>query len=537
MPFTIERNDLALMQTDVIVVPANEGLQINGGAGLAVAEAAGLAQMQAACDALGGCPTGSAVVTPGFALSAKHVVHVVGPVWQGGAFGEEEQLRSAYDSALNCADEVGAQSVALPLVSAHTFGVPVRLSFSIAVEAVKDFLRDHDTEVHLVLYGSDALAVGKTFFGDVAEYIDDHYVSEFHHVSNMPAPDYRRERPLQGPSAPLERSRKRKPGILAGLARAADAVQEKAQEFAESFSHGKTPRHGADVVCGEDELDDVEGSWLTPEQLDEIRDSAFERGFCPCCGADVREAKEHGARFCIRCGFDFSRTVPDEWDVELELSSGPGCYLPDDERLPSYGSAPAAPPTVYEAGSQALDAAVRYGAPTAMAPEPATTERQAAAAALEYGAVESQSTAAMAPIPASAVPAASEERFVPSAGQGDLASWLNQLDAPFSTTLLALIDARGMADTEVYKRANMSRQLFSKIRSDATYRPTKKTVLALAVAMGLDLGETEDLLRRAGFALSHSNKADVIVEYFIVNGNHDIFEINEALYAFDQPLL
>ena len=94
-----------------------------------------------------------------------------------------------------------------------------------------------------------------------------------------------------------------------------------------------------------------------------------------------------------------------------------------------------------------------------------------------------------------------------------------------------------MTDAQVYKRANMSRQLFSKIRNDALYKPTKKTVLALAIALELDLDATEDLLRRAGLALSRSNKADIIVEYFITNNQFDIFEINATLYAFDQPLL
>ena len=118
-----------------------------------------------------------------------------------------------------------------------------------------------------------------------------------------------------------------------------------------------------------------------------------------------------------------------------------------------------------------------------------------------------------------------------------LQEWLDSIDEPFSITLLKLIDERGMNDVDVYKRAGMSRQLFSRIRSDAHYRPTKKTVLALALALGLNLEETGDLLRRAGFALSHSSKSDVILEYFIVHGIYDMFTINSTLYEFDQPQL
>ena len=368
MPFLIVRDDIARVSADAIVNAANTRLQAGGGVCGALFAASGAADMQAACDAIGGCPTGSAVSTPAFALDATWVIHAVGPIWRGGLSGEREALRSCYRSVFAEAERLGARSVAYPLISAGIYGFPVGEALAIAREETEAFLRVHeDVAVTLVMFDRATVRAGGELFDEIDEYIDDEYV----------------------------------------------------------------------------------------------------------------EASPHMRRRA-------ERLAVEAWDA-----AAPGGFTDDG----------------------ATDGLADAGAPGGYA-DSAAPEAFAAAFGGE------------------AVCAA-----LSSAAPRELDDLLSNLDASFSETLLALIDERGMTDAEVYPRANVSRQLFSKIRSNRAYRPTKPTAVALAVALELDPRQTQDLLGRAGLALSRSSKFDVIVRFFLERGVHDVFRINEALFAYDQPLL
>ena len=341
MPLEIVRNDITKMAVDAIVNAAKESLLGGGGVDGCIHRASGL-ELLAECRTLGGCKTGDAKITKAYRLPCKYVIHTVGPVWNGGKYGEREQLISCYRTSLTLAKEHKCETVAFPLISSGIFGYPKDQALRVAVNTIGEFLLENDMMVYIVIFDRAAYQISGKLFADIAEYIDDYYV-------------------------------------------------------------------------------------------DEHTDSRSER-------------------------------------------------LRRMNHLESKAS------MVYE------DAALEFMA------------------------------APCAPIAMSIV-------------GGSLDDMLDELDAGFSETLLKLIDRTGKKDSEIYKKANVDRKLFSKIRSNPAYKPSKTTAIAFAVALELDLEETKDFIARAGFALSRSSKFDVIIEYFIKQKNYDVFAINEALFAFDQNLL
>ena len=375
MPFSIVRDDISRVHADVLVNAANVRLAPGGGVCGALFSAAGFDEMRAACEAIGGCATGDAVATPAFNLPARWCVHAVGPIWRGGRAHEEELLHRCYRSAFARVVELGARSVAFPLISAGIYGFPVERALAIAREEVAAFLRHHDeVALTLVVFERAVVQMGNALVEQVQEYIDDEYVDS----------------------------------------------------------------------------------------------SSFMR-------RDMGELERE-----LQWTEDASAPLSVEMAEPVAL---PECLQEDDASI--------AAPRPFVAANIRMSGAAMPGAPSR------------AGATLD----------------------------------AEIAQLVSTLDAPFSTTLLALIDARGMTDAEVYHRANISRQLFSKIRGNESYRPSKQTVVALAIALELDMSATQDLLARAGFTLSKSSKFDVIVRFFIERGIYDLFQLNEVLFAYDLPLV
>ena len=349
MPFEIVRNDIVKMKVDAIVNTANPFPEIGTGVDTAIHTAAGFRLLQAR-KKIGDINRGDAVITPGFDLIAKYVIHTVGPIWDGGEHGETDCLRSCYQKSLELALENNCKSIAFPLIATGNYGFPKDQALQIAVSTISNFLLKHDMMVYLVVFSEKAFSLSEKLFKDVESYIDEHYVDER-----------------------LE------------------------EEYRDNWSEG------------------IRREWRF-----------------------IRERRRQKANL----------------DAE-DLDYCASILLPN-----ASGNA-----------------------------------------------------------------------------KMSLEAMLEKEEMTFSEALLDWLIKKNLNDPDVYKKANIDRKLFSKIRKNPDYKPKKNTAIALALAMELDLEETKEFIGRAGYALTHSSKYDIIIEYFILQKNYNVFEINEVLFAYNYPLI
>ena len=373
MPLEIVRNDITAMKVDVIVNSAHPTPEVGGGVDYAIHRAAG-PELIAERRKIGDIATGTAFITPAFQLPAKYVVHTVGPIWQDGKTGQRKQLADCYTKSMELALENKCTSIAFPLISAGVFGCPAEIAIATAVQAVKEFLAEHEMQVYLVVFDRKAFKISSTLFDDVQDYLDKNYLEE-----------------LFDEEIRIEEQRRRRSAL----------------------------------------------------ELPALGDEPPE-----CGGAGMMES--------------------------LPVEAAP-------------------------------------------APKRAAKRRPAAKGKSAPDLLQAKSVASKKP--------------------RALSDLVEETDDTFSEALLRLIDAKGKKDPEIYKRANVDRKHFAKIRKNPNYQPSKATALALAIALELNLDETKDFIGRAGYAISHSNKTDIIVEYFINRKDYDIFTINETLFAFGQACL
>ena len=477
MPLSFVRNDLTKMNVDAIVNPSNKGLRQGRGTSRAVFLGAGEEALTRACRSLGYCEEGKAVITEGFALPARYIIHAVCPRWWGGMGGEREKLASAYRSALSIAKAHQLESIAFPLLSAGFYGFPKKEAVKIAVAAIGSFLMETDMDVYLVFYDRDSIAIGRKLSASVREYIDDHYVEE-----------------REETGSPVDLTEDRE-----GYGSA--AVQLAHLEHLDDLDFDET---------------------VLSEQL--------------CDGWSEDRPPMRGKRLA---GAPSGSSVP----PILPAPTAPP--MPSAPIPPSAAKTPAPMPPAFFKASPPVP-------PRASALDDTQTLSCAQTRTQANARPRSQSPARFQSQPQSQSPVQSRPQgqpYAPSQFQGQsqvrpctvrdrrLEDLLKNVNETFSQMLLRLIDERGLKDSVVYRKANIDRRLFSKIRNDPDHMPTKKTVLAFAVALELSLDETRDLLMKAGYAFSNSSRSDIILSYFIENRRYDIFEINEVLFSYQLPLL
>ena len=363
MPLQIIRQDITKMRVDAIVNTTNEEMVGYSGVDLAVHTVAG-AGLDEECLNLPPLSLGQAVITGGYNLPSKYVIHTSGPIWRGGNQGESVILRSCYMESLKLAVKHKCKSVAFPLISAGVYCYPKDQVLKFAIQTITEFFFDHELMVYICVFDRDSYTFSQKLFNDIKALIDDDYVDE----------------------------------------RDEEFYLDRAKRVSLAYSHAKKQDRKSKMLC----------------------DMAME---------EVREA-----------------------DTSARLNC-------------SVMRAPAIK-------------------------EPSSVANKT------------------------------------------LDEYMLDMDKSFAYKLFELIDKKGMTDVECYKKANVDKKTFSKIKCNPdTYKPSKQTAVAFAIALKLDLDATQDLLASAGLTLSRSFTFDKIIRYFIQNGNYDIFEINEALFHFDQQLL
>lgn len=378
MPFKIVRNDITKMKVDVIVNTANAAPIYSDGVDTAVYKAAGEELLLAERKRIGWLKEGDVVMTPGFNLPAKHIIHAVSPLYRGGKAEEEKKLRECYKKSLMLAYENKCESIAFPLIATGSFGYPKEEGMRIAVDEINSFLLKYSMQIFLVVFDTTSTKLGLNLYPDLKAYIDHNY------------------------------------------------------------------------VC------------------------------------DKRE-EEYGDRFF-------------------------GSIRKED---PGYNE--------YRMDRIFLEEKLK--------PIPMECESED----MSFGETEIDACKAMAPV--CKAKAVSKEDYYDFLEESEkaLKERMEHMSDTFQEYLMYLIKVKKLTNAAVYKRALVTKQLFSKIKLNPKYQPNKATALRLCVGARLNLDETKDLLARAGYALSPCDKTDIIFSFFIEHEVFDMIEISIALEEHGLP--